>query len=260
MALTVGLVFGGCGPAVVDPDVGGSGATDSADASTVAQTEGTGTEPTDPSRDTEADGDGRGDGGESDGDTVDACVLPHNDPSPTHSAAIMIRNDSDAPRFVVSYSPFECSNTMLEILIEDKSILWDSPMAVPFPCDACNLLCDLEGGVPGLVINPGATAEIPWSGGYWTETPLSEACARVACDADPRWGNDPILPTSCDVLRYVGRVDYVARVHVYDDCPGYTDNCTCEGDVCEFNTERGWGNYTVKASGVFPDGTTIVLE
>jgi hypothetical protein len=192
----------------------------------------------------------------------EVCDPPVDDEPGPAMATITIRNDTEEPRFITPWSPFTCNYAKLEILIDGESVHWDHSRVFNYGCDACGWGCS-DGGDMGLIINPGATAEVLWNGAAWTMTDLSEACALEVCEQDPHWRASNGLPSECEVLRNLDAVEYVARVQVYDACPlgAGGEACACDQDVCEvFFYEPGVGDYTAEATATFPDGATIVLE
>ena len=242
LAICLGLPTG-CGPET-QPN-------DDTDPTTVAGTD----DSADPSTETDAGPSDTDAQTETDG--VEVCEPPLSDEPGPSMATITIRNDAEEPRFIAPWSPFACNYAKLEILVDGASVHWDHERAYPQACDDCWWGCS-DGGDMGLVINPGATAEVRWNGAAWTTTPLSEACALEACAEDPSW-----LPTNCEVLRNLEAVEYVARVHVFDTCPDGVseDACACDEDVCEiFFYEPGMGEHTAEAGATFPNGATIVLQ
>jgi hypothetical protein len=190
---------------------------------------------------------------ETEGDQL--CDPPvHDEPGPS-MATITIHNGSGEPRFIAPWSPFACNYAKLEILVDGESLHWDHERVFSYTCDDCGWGCS-DGGDMGLVINPGATAEVPWNGAAWSTVELSEACALEVC-------GDDSSAFECEVLRNLESVEYVARVHIHDACPYDVDAeaCVCDQDVCEiFFYEPGMGQSTAEASAIFPAGATIVLE
>jgi len=188
-------------------------------------------------------------------ETGEACELPTN-ATPDQTTMITIRNDRAVPIYVTPYSSFVCNYGKVEIEVGGEPVLWDHPGTYAYDCSSelCDYGCS-DGGDQGLIINAGATAEIAWTGGLWTDTPLSDTCrAEANCLNDPG--------PSCSVLEaYTG--EYLVRVNLTDVCP-VTDECmACTDGVCEvFFYEPSLGEVTesFEASAVFPDGVNIVVN
>ena len=207
-----------------------------------------------------ADDDSRGteDDGETEADEAESTELPLNDVL-GRGTTITIENTSDAVRYLSPFSSFSCNYGQLQILIDGQPVLWDHAEAYPERCTDCGFGCS-DGGTEGLVLAPGASAEIAWNGGYWGLETLDDACGPEICE--PQVSN-PSLPQQCQALRAMEAVEYTARVHVFDTCPAEFDQdaCACPDGVCEaFFYEPVEGDYTVDATAVFPAGATIVLE
>ncbi len=107
----------------------------------------------------------------------------------------------------------------------------------------------------GLIINPGATAEIEWGGGVWTPTPLSDVCrAEANCLNDPG-------PT-CSVLDIV-EGEYLARVNLSATCPIEDECMACIDGVCEvffYEPSQAEIVESFEASATFPAGVEIVID
>lgn len=188
------------------------------------------------------------------------CEVPQDDALGRSSATITIENTTTEPRFISPYSSFVCNYAQAEVLLDGEPVLWDHAGASPQSCTTCFYGCS-DGGAQGLIINPGQTAEISWNGGYWENTPLSEACGREACEAEPNWEEEDGVPAQCQVRRSMQDAPYTVRVNVLDTCPLEPEDCSCDDDVCEvFFYEPSAGDYTVEAAATFPAGATIVLE
>lgn len=192
-----------------------------------------------------------------DGTTGAVCELPANDEPGASTATITIRNDSAAAVYVLPKSQFSCNYALIEIDIDGANVHWDHPGVYPYPCDEgrCQWGCS-DGGSNGLIINPGAAAEVPWNGGVWAKEALSEAClAEFGC---------PESGPECEARRVQGEVAYTARVHVTDTCPGEMDVCdACVAGVCElFVYEPNWIDtvQSYEASAAFPAGAEIVIQ
>lgn len=200
-------------------------------------------------------------GSESTGAGEPLCELPEDDVLDA-GTTITIENATDAPRYISPYSSFLCNYGQLEVLIDGEPVLWDHERAYPQRCTDCAYGCS-DGGMDGLVIAPGQTAEIAWNGGYWGDETLSEACGTEICDGGGDF--EPTgVPAQCQALRAMEALEYTARVHVFDTCPdglAESDACDCPDGVCEtFFYEPTEGEYTAEATAVFPAGAAIVLE
>jgi hypothetical protein len=196
------------------------------------------------------------DSGTADGtETGGACEPPAN-ATPDQMAVISITNTRNVPIYVIPYSSFGCNYGKVEISVGDQPVLWQHDGTYADDCSGplCDWGCS-DGGSQGLIINPGATAEVEWNGGMWTETPLSDACrAEAACDNDPG-------PT-CRVLEVVEGT-YLARVNLTDTCPIPDECMACTEGVCEvFFYEPSAAEVTesFSASAVFPEGASIVFQ
>lgn len=190
-----------------------------------------------------------------DSETGGVCEPPAN-ATPDQTAVISIVNTRDVPIYVVPYSSFGCNYGKVEISVDDEPVLWQHDGTYAYDCSGS--LCDYgcsDGGAMGLIINAGATAEVEWNGGVWTDTPLSDACRTEAgCVNDPG--------PSCSVLEIVEGT-YLARVNLTDTCPIEDECMACTDGVCEvFFYEPSAGDVTesFSASAVFPAGVEIVFE
>ncbi len=191
------------------------------------------------------------------GETAATCELPESD-SPSQTAMITVRNNSDAPAFVLPKSDFSCNYDLLELELDGELIQYDHEGIYPVGCDErlCGYGCS-DGGDQGLIINPGATASIPWNGARWVWESLSQTCVEsFECE----YGE---AGDACQVRRLVGELQYTARVRLAELCPEVEGQCPCDGDVCEVfvyepNYIETW--KTFEAAATFPDGAAIVIE
>ncbi len=245
------LLLPGCsdpeGP-TPDGNAGGTGTTTAADP-------GSETEASEPGADTDADDDEpAGEDSSSSGGDADVCDLPEND-ALGDAVAITIRNDSAEPRFIVAEG--FCGQEPFEILVDDAVVVHDHPRAFYTACDQCGNLCG-NGTSPGLIINPGQSAEVEWNGGYWAAVDRPEACTEQICAENP--GETP--SESCSVLQSIENgMEFGVRVYVHETCPqGDEDDCTCDDDVCPYGAEEVSGGTIVEALGTFPEGATLVIE
>lgn len=181
------------------------------------------------------------------------CVPPADDALSGATTTITIRNDAAEPRFVVAAG--DCGKDTLEVLVDGELVVHDHDGVVVTVCAQCQNQCG-NGSTPGLIINPGQTADVDWNGGFWTPTERSQACALEACEDEPN------PPTSCQVLQAMDEgINYTARVHVLDTCPfGDAEACGCDEDVCAYNVKSPTTDDMVEATAVFPTGASIVLE
>lgn len=190
------------------------------------------------------------------------CVPPEDEELGGTTTVITIRNNTDTPRFLSPYAESMCDYDAVQLFVEGEKIHRDHEDVVVTRCDQCDNSCS-NGGAPGLIINPGAVAEIPWNGGFWTPTERSEACVVEACEELPGWDPNGAVQTPCSVLRSLeDGVEYTARIHVLDACPiGDADACACDKGVCVFNEdEPSQGDSTVEATAAYPAGADIVLD
>jgi hypothetical protein len=199
--------------------------------------------------------DDSGTAGDSGTDTGGACELPTN-AMPDQMAVITINNARDVPVYVIPYSTFGCNYGKVEIEVGGEPVLWQHGGTYAYDCSGplCDWGCS-DGGSQGFIINPGATAEVEWNGGVWTETTLSDACrAEAACLNDPG-------PT-CNVLGVV-EGQYLVRVNLSATCP-VTDECmACTDGVCEvffYEPSAAEVSESFTASAVFPAGVDIVID
>jgi hypothetical protein len=203
------------------------------------------------------DGDTSTSTSETDSETGSACEPPA-DATPSETAMITIRNDRAEQIYVLPYSSFGCNYGQVEIEVDGAPVLWQHGGTYPFSCsspDLCFYGCS-DGGAMGLVINPGATAEIPWNGGVWTSTPMSQACIDAAGCVD-----GPALD-SCDVLELV-EGDYLVRVNLTATCQ-VTDECmACTDGVCEvfwYEPSTSDVSESFEVTAAFPAGAQIVVN
>lgn len=143
------------------------------------------------------------------------------------------------------------------MVVDGEVINHDHAGVFVFTCGKCQNPCG-NGSTPGLIINPGQSAELQWNGGFWAETERSEACTAEAC------GDDPNLDTTCSILQaFEAGADFTVRVRALETCPqGDDESCTCDDDVCPYSGERLSGEFDTVVEGTvtFPEGTTLVLE
>ncbi|MEM6295117.1 MAG: hypothetical protein AAGA54_27850 [Myxococcota bacterium] len=236
-----------------DSAAGGTGG-----GTTTTQDPGSETDAPDPGDDTDGDDDPDGSESSSSGGDADVCVFPQGDELDGSMTIITIRNDAAEPRYMLPSSNFFCSAPQFELILDGESVLADGPGAAPFRCETCDGTCNPGSGT-GLVINPGATAEIAWNGGYWSAVERSEACGQEACEDIPGFEDDSPA-TACEVLRAMGTQDYTVRVAVSQTCPSDEESCMCEDDVCPFPTKARSAEFTVEASATFPEAASLVLE
>lgn len=252
--LLLSSTIGACGSDTATP----SGGTDGDSPETSATDHGTDPEAMGDSEASESTGDAESSGSTSAGEAQ--CELPQDEALGDAVATITIENNTAEPRFVSPYSSFVCNYAQIEVLLGGEPVLWDHPEASPVDCSTCSYGCS-DGGTHGLIINPGQIAEIPWNGGYWENSALSEACGREACEGSPNWVEGDAIPDACQVRRTMQATEYSVRVNVFDTCPLEPDACGCDEDVCEvFFYEPQRGDYAVEAEAVFPAGATVVIE
>lgn len=189
-------------------------------------------------------------------DEPPVCEPPVNEEPGQAGATITIRNAGAIPVYVLPKSQFVCNYTQIEIDIDGVNVHWDHPGVYPYPCDAtrCQWGCS-DGGWDGLIINPGATAEIPWNGAVWADETLSDACVEEFC---PQGG------VECEARRALTDVTYTARVQITDTCPGELDVCeACVEGVCNLFVYEPNSFPTLQsfeATATFPEGAAIVIE
>jgi hypothetical protein len=219
---------------------------------------GVGCGPTGPSADTLADTSTT----QTEADTTDTetgtdtggCELPSDAPLGPDTATITIRNDSAVPAYVLPNSPFGCNYSQIQIEVDGQPVKWDHWGVYRLPCDECEWGCS-DGGANGLIVNPGASAEVVWNGGIWPSESLSPECVALGlCNGNPL--------TECEVrANFTG--EYTAIVELAQDCPGDDQAaCACAEDVCPlFVYEPGyfevWQRFEASAS--FPAGAEIVI-
>lgn len=192
---------------------------------------------------------------DTDTDTGDVCEPPPN-ATPTDTAMISIRNDRAVPVYVMPYSSFFCNYGKVEIELGGAPVLWQHASTYAYDCSGplCDYGCS-DGGDMGLIINPGATAEIEWGGGVWLPTPISDACREQAgCINDPG--------ATCSVLDIV-EGEYLVRVNLSATCPVEDECMACTEGVCEVFFYEPYAADIVEsftATATFPAGAEIVIE
>lgn len=190
-----------------------------------------------------------------DTDTGEVCEPPPN-ATPTDTAMISIRNDRAVPVYVMPYSSFICNYGKVEIEIAGEPVLWDHASTYAYDCSGplCDYGCS-DGGDMGLIINPGATAEIEWGGGVWLPTPISEACREQSgCINDPG--------ATCSVLDLV-EGEYLVRVNLSATCPVEDECMACTEGVCEvFFYEPFAADIaeSITATASFPADAEVVID
>lgn len=203
---------------------------------------------------TETEGDSESSESSETSEGEDVCELPAN-ASPDAAVPISIRNDRDVAIYAMPYSSFGCNYAQVEIDIDGAPVLWHHAGTYAYDCsgELCGWGCS-DGGAMGLIINPGETAELSWSGGYWASAALPEACmAELGCDNDPG--------DSCQALELVDPgTPYTVRVNLSETCPVDDECMACTEGVCEvFFYEPEPGSETVEASASFPEGAALVV-
>lgn len=192
---------------------------------------------------------------DTDTDTGEVCEPPVN-ATPSETATIRVRNDRDVQIYVLPYSSFSCNYGKVEIDVAGEPVLWQHPGTYAYDCSEplCDWGCS-DGGDMGWIINPGATAELEWNGGVWTDVPLSDACrAEAGCLNDPG-------PT-CEVLELV-EGEYNVRVNLTATCFVEDECMACTEGVCEvffYEPSTGDVSESFEASAVFPASVEIVVD
>lgn len=189
-------------------------------------------------------------------DTGEICELPQDATPGTETAVFTIRNDRDVAIYVTPYSTFGCNYGKVEIDVGGEPVLWAHSGTAVLSCTE-DALCDWgcsEEGAMGLIINPGAVAQVEWTGSLWTEISLSlsEACnAELLCPVEPGF--------TCSVLELV-EGEYTARVNLSEVCPVEDECAACTEGVCEVFFNGGIVSESFEATAVFPAGVEIVVD
>lgn len=185
------------------------------------------------------------------------CELPQNEELSGETATFNIRNDRDAAIYVLPYSSFICNYSQVEIDVGGEPVLWAHAGTYPYDCSAnlCDYGCS-NGGAMGLIINPGAEAQVEWNGALWSRTPLSEACQEAAaCENNPPG-------ETCDVRSQVDG-EYTVRVNLTDFCPLEDECMACTDGVCEVFFDDpflGQVSESFEAVATFPEGAEFVIQ
>lgn len=187
---------------------------------------------------------------------ADACELPQDEPLGDELATFTIRNERDAAVYVLPYSSFGCNYSQVEIDVGGEPVLWAHAGTYPYSCaQLCGYGCS-NGGAMGLIINPGAEAQVEWNGALWSRTPLSEACQEEAACPDNPPGE------TCDVRSQV-EGEYTVRVNLTDTCPIPDECMACVDGVCEVFFDDpfpGQISESFELSQAFPAGADFVIN
>ncbi len=177
--------------------------------------------------------DGDTDTGSDTDPTGDECELGMNEPpSSNEPQTIVLINDGDAPVYTrggwcsperfgftvdgLAYSQNSHSMESCEVMI-------DNGFCGPF--QGCK---DGDGGVEPLVIGPGESYELTWTGDLWAEVELPEGCASEEC----------VGGITCEARRQVAAGAAVKiTVEAFPDCQQYGGPCACLDDAttCALN-------------------------
>jgi len=186
-----------------------------------------------------------------------ACEIPAN-ATPAAAVPIRVTNERDVAIYVLPYSSFGCNYGKVEIELGGEPVLWHHANTYAYDCskELCGWGCS-DGGAMGWIINPGATAELEWSGGVWLDTPLPQACKdELDCPNEPG--------DTCSALDLVvDGSEYLARINLSETCPDDSECMACTEGVCEvffYEPMVGPETESFEASAAFPAGVDIVVE